>query len=411
MITLTGVRANLEAELAVIGAVLVQPDRIMPECVSLLDEDDFITAECRNIYSACLDFFTWGNHPIDAVTLLARLGSDYKPLLAQAISGVPSVANWRQYAGLVKQTATRFKAFECGTALLEGIRDGEELETCGEQAAKLCDTLSQTQKSNAVVPMQGLKDFAVRAQSPRQYFATGFASLDRGIYVDRGDYVVVGGRPSSGKTAFTLQMMLYMARQHKVAYFSLETSAGKIYDRLASSYFEIQMGEIKRGEVADWSQLAPRSKAFCALNFHVVEAAGWSVAQIQSKAVQLGVEIVFIDYLGLISSREKGRYEKITDISVALHTMAQSRKIAVIALSQLSREKDQSEPDATSLRESGQIEQDSDAVLLLHNMGSEHGGDRKLIIAKNKEGTTGCLRFAFDGRYQRFTEIEVKRGP
>ena len=148
----------------------------------------------------------------------------------------------------------------------------------------------------------------------------------------------------------------------------------------------------------------------------MVDAAGWTVQQIKSKAVQLRAEIIIIDYLSLIRGEGKSLYERVTNISMELHTLAQANRIAVIALSQLNRA-GKDEPDMTSLRESGQIEQDADVILLLHEIGRsvldrEAGGDadRRLIIAKNKEGMTGAITLNFQGEYQRFCECETRYG-
>ena len=119
-------------------------------------------------------------------------------------------------------------------------------------------------------------------------------------------------------------------------------------------------------------------------------------------------DVIFIDYLSLIKSEGKGLYERVTNISMDLHTMAQQSKITVVALSQLNRE-GKGEPDMTSLRESGQIEQDADVILLLHETDREQqNSDRKLIIAKNKEGSTGYITLSFTGEFQRFCEYETR---
>ena len=141
---------------------------------------------------------------------------------------------------------------------------------------------------------------------------------------------------------------------------------------------------------------------FKALDLHVVEASGWTVEQIKSKALQLKATVIMIDYLSLIQGNGNSTYEKVSNISIALHTMAQRTKIAVIALSQLSRE-GKNAPDMTSLRESGQIEQDADCILLLHTVEPDNPhSDRELIIAKNKEGQTGKIPLTFKGEYQKF---------
>ena len=135
--------------------------------------------------------------------------------------------------------------------------------------------------------------------------------------------------------------------------------------------------------------------------------------RIRAKAIEERADIVFIDYLSLLKSRGNGRYEQITNISIDLHTMAQNTKIAVVALSQLSRNGSGSEPTLTDLRESGQIEQDADIVLLLSivSEGNEPvpNQDRRLQVAKNKEGKIGYFDLAFNGTIQRFSVIDSEK--
>ena len=218
--------------------------------------------------------------------------------------------------------------------------------------------------------------------------------------------MVFGGRPSSGKTAFTLQTMLHMARKRKVCYFSLETSKEKIFDRLISSFTMTSFSEIKKSEIKDWDTIINSYDEFAQLDFEIVAAAGWTVEQIKAKAIQCKAEVIFIDYLTLIKADGKNKLEQTTNTSIAIHTMAQQCGITVIALSQLNRG-GKAELDMEALRESGQIEQDADCILLLQSTEpKEPCADRELIIAKNKEGEIGKMILAFDGLHQKFFEQE-----
>lgn len=400
-----GIKPSTEAEGSVIGSILIKPDEIMPEVMELLSEDDFLVSEYRTLFRTICGYFVDGK-PIDVVTLIHQHGEEYKEIIFAAAQSVPTTSNWRSYAEIIKQTAIRHRANQILLDLSDDLIGGNDIPECQEKAVKLCEALNDTMRDTTVNPAAGMARFIKNAQSVREHYKTGFFKLDEYTYISKGDYIVIGGRPSTGKTAFTLQMMLNMAQRHKIAYFSLETSEEKIFDRLIANYFGIPLSVIKIGNIQDWGDIPERVGEFTSLDFHVVEAAGWTVPQIQAKAVQLGAEIIFVDYLGLVQTQGKGRYEKVTEISVDLHTMAQTRKITIIALCQLNRE-GKGEPIMEHLRESGQIEQDADVVLLLHNLGENEKFDRKLIIAKNKEGKTGAVRFAFDGQYQKFKAIEA----
>ena len=192
-------------------------------------------------------------------------------------------------------------------------------------------------------------------------------------------------------------------------YISLETNPDKLADRLIACDTGVNLSRIKTGEMedGDWTRIVERSDRVRDLKFDVVQAAGWTVDQIRAKSIQEQAEIIFVDYLGLIASKGKSLYEQTTNASKALHTMAQDTGITVIALSQLNRSANSGEPDMTTLKDSGQVEQDADIILMLANPDDpQDKGRRKLMVRKNKEGRRGLIKLSFDGDKQRFYEIE-----
>lgn len=400
------INPNIEAEQSIIGSALLKPE-IIPELAGIVAENDFLIPEYKNIYKQIKALST-ENKAIDAVTVIGHMEPSYKPLIVTCIESVPTTANYKEYAQILHEHAMRYYAMETLQELQEALHAGETVQNCQNIAARLCQNLNSTDAGKIVSAKDGFFTLYWSKGKPKEYIETGFLGLDKRLYIEKGDYIIVGGRPSSGKTALTLQMALHMAQKYKVVYFSLETSSGKIYDRAVSTYTQTPFEEIKRGELKDYGKLATYFAPFSSLNFCVVEAAGWTVAQIRAKAIQLQADVIFIDYLSLLKSEGKNLYEKVTNISMELHTMAQRDKIAVVALSQLNRA-GTGEPSLTSLRESGQIEQDADAVLLVHCENTEEkNADRKLIVAKNKEGTVGALRLTFHGEVQTFLEITNK---
>lgn len=402
----TGVKPNIEAERSIIGAILVDPDRVMPEAEEALSPDDFLIGEYRTLFRTCSGYFVDGKD-IDVVTLLAQHGDEYRDVLLEAIQSVPSIANWKSYAQIVASTAKKHRAHENVAELVESLVSRCSVEECRALAVKACEQLSTTTTGNTVSAKEGFTQFYASLQRPIDYICTGFPKIDRYAYIERGDFVVVGARPSVGKTALTLDMMLRMAKHHRVAYFSLETKNSKLFARMAANLSGESFTRIKSRDGLDYSRLLGAKEHFDRLDFHTIEAAGYSVAEIKAKTVQLGAEIIFIDYMGLIRSEGASRYEKMTSASIELHTLAQQSGICVIALSQLNRE-GRGEPTMEHLRESGQIEQDADIVLLLHQPDEDDPRTRKVIIAKNKDGETGAVTLAFQGEYQRFTEIEMR---
>lgn len=402
------IKPNYQAEQAVIGDILLEPERVLPQALLKLNGEEFGTGEFKVLFQACRELFREGK-PVDAVTVLAKAGEAYKPVVLAAAENTPTISNFEQYIDIVGETYRRKKAWEHTASLME-LLEGGDIDGCKKEAGEISKALLEENRIRALDAKEGFLNFLERKDSPKEYIKTGLSKLDQTAFIDIGDYVVIGGAPSSGKTALTLQLMTYMARRRKVLYFSLETSAEKILDRVLSNYACIPFSEVKQNGIKDWDSIVERYDEFKKLKFEVVEAAGWTVDQVKAYAVQKQAQIIFVDYLSLLKSYTQNLYEKVTNISIDLHTLAQQNHITVIALSQLNRA-GRGEPTMASLRESGQIEQDADCILLLNQTNpDDQCSDRDLIIAKNKEGSTGKIRLAFHGQYQLFTEVETRYG-
>lgn len=401
-----------EAEQSVLGAILIDAEKVMPKVIGIVSEDDFFYSENKNIFSICKDMFLRGEK-LDTITVLGRYGNtgEHKVYLFKLAEIVPSISNAEAYAKIVAGEAKRRKALELTNTLLVNLSEGEPLNECLELACEINKTLNITSKRNSLTALEGFTQVYMGLDKPRNYIKTGFQTLDRYTKISKGDYIVVAGRPSAGKTALTLQIMMNMAKAYKVLYFSLETKGFKLFERMMSTYTHTPFDDIKSGNIKDYVPLAKHSNTFAKLNFTAVDAAGWTVEQIKAKAIEERADIIFIDYLSLISSKGKDRYEKTTNVSIDLHITAQTSDIAVVVLSQLNRSGKGDSPDVTNIRESGQIEQDADVILLLSKEDEDDSENhrRKLNIAKNKEGITGTIYFNFDGEYQTFVEVEARQ--
>lgn len=400
------IKPSIEAEQAVIGAMISEPVETVPLVLGELSEDDFLNMVCRTAYKAIRGMYTDGKQ-IDIVTVADRLNGQYVTELTNCYLTLPTTANIRQYIAIVRDAAKKERARVQATELMKLLEAGS-VEECRELAVSVCKELDEREMSKVVDAEQGYLLFHENKAAPKQYLRTGFPTLDKHVHIDRGDYIVVGGRPSSGKTALTVQIAAEMSEKVHVAYFSLETSAAKIFDRIMANVASVTMPEIKRGNISEqgWEKIAAVGGQFERMKLSVVEASGWTVAQIQAKAVQLGADIIFVDYLGLVKGAGKSLYERVSNITNDLHVMAQQNKIAVVALCQLSRG-GEGQPGMESLRESGAIEQDADAILLLHTPDRKHAERRELLIAKNKEGETGEIPLYFAGELQRFGELDT----
>ena len=222
-------------------------------------------------------------------------------------------------------------------------------------------------------------DFLARLDRKPDFLPWGLPKLDKAVLSERGDFVVIGGRPSAGKTALSLQFAWAQAEKWRVGYFSLETRPEKIYDRLATLASGVAFGRIRDRTLRreDYDRLAAAGEGFQRRHLDVIHAVGMTVGEIQSITASKRYDVIYIDYLQFVQGegRDQDLYRRVTQISMDLHKMAGSMGVLVVALSQLSRPpkdgKQARAPGLNSLRESGQIEQDADAVMLLYRQDEE----------------------------------------
>jgi replicative DNA helicase len=252
-----------------------------------------------------------------------------------------------------------------------------------------------------------------------KYLDWGIDYLTEVLDSELGDFVVIGGYPSAGKTLLSLQCARRIAEQHRVGYFSFETGSRKLTQRLLTAASGVPLRRMKHNDLAnsDYTALSKGIETLYALPFSIVEAAGMTVSEIQAVTLAERFKVIFVDYLQLVNQSGSSRYEKVTEISQQLHRLAQEHGVLVVALAQLSRPEKASKdskptpPGMSSLRESGQIEQDADAIALLY---PENPNDRKslrvLKIAKNKEGEpVNPCKLELRGEVQLFEEQFTER--
>ncbi len=403
----------ISSQTAVLGSMLISPE-VIGGVVAEVRPADFGNGQFRIIFQAMLDLHLAGD-PVDPVTVINRLGGsqDFMRILVELMDATPTAANVFHYVKLIKQQAA--------LAALQSI--GLELANCSglDDAASLIDranaAFSTRPGTERLSANDLLKDFWARHGEGRrpEYYSWGLAKLNAGIAAERGDMIVIGGYPSAGKTAFALGVAWHMATKHRVGFYSLETRPQKLGDRSVSHLGSIDFGAIKKSSLSpeEWARIGDRANEISQRTIDMISAGGMSVQDIRADALAHRYEIVFVDYLQLIHVEKAGnRTEAVSSISIGLHQMAQGNNITVVALSQLrrpdtSKSGEESAPTMSSLRESGQIEQDADAIMLLYKEDPKaQACDRILKIVKNKEGETGKFPLAFDGATQTFSQRE-----
>ncbi len=408
----------LEAQAAVLGSMLTDPETVGPMLHQLTPED-FTGERYRNIFRAIRKLRDQGKTP-DPLTVNDALGGTCRELLAGILEVTATSANAEEYAAICRRTALQSRWAELGEALAEAAGDLERQRSIVDRIAALGCEKPGVRITNLRQCYEAFLDRHADGGRPA-YFTWGIPALDGRVYVEPGDFIVLGGCPSAGKTALALQMCFHIAAKRRVGYFYYENNDKKLFDRLVALRARVSFGKIKRFGLReeDFEQIVSVQNALTAPSLEFIDASGMTVADIRALALSRYYELVAVDYLQKIpGSRERrglSDFERVSEVSGDLQNLGRQTGAAVLALSQLSRpEKGKAPPPGMhSFRQSGQIEQDADVALLLYRE-SEQGAEsaRVLKIGKNKEGEANlALRLHFDGDAQTFSRALPQEGP
>ena len=374
----------MNTQKVLLGALLAQPD-LAPYSLPDLDVEHF-APDVQPVFAAVSGFWN-STGTLDAVQICERY-----PDLKTAVMGCfdewsaecvratrPNVEKWTQLV-LEQAALTKFQslAFQAGSSLTT-FADLPDLYS------KMGEALTLDREDQDFKPIGELVDNYVRKLN------------EKPKYIPSG----IRGRPSAGKTALSLQMACEQARRgFRVCYFSLETDPDTLTARIISNRLAVPLADVKSKTVpqSDLDSLADLHK----LPLFIRSASGKGTGWIKAQAQRMKAQVIFIDYLQLLAaSKAKDRYQQITSISIGLHELAQTTGILVVALAQLNRNAAHASPSTADLKESGQLEQDADAILLLSDDGEEY----QAILAKNKEGRVGEIPLTFDKPRQRFLAV------
>ena len=391
----------MNTQKVLLGALLAQPD-LAPYSLPDLDVEHF-APDVQPVFAAVSGFWN-STGTLDAVQICERY-----PDLKTAVMGCfdewsaecvratrPNVEKWTQLV-LEQAALTKFQslAFQAGSSLTT-FADLPDLYS------KMGEALTLDREDQDFKPIGELVDNYVRKLNEKpKYIPSGIPVLDKHLHLSPGNLFIIGGRPSAGKTALSLQMACEQARRgFRVCYFSLETDPDTLTARIISNRLAVPLADVKSKTVpqSDLDSLADLHK----LPLFIRSASGKGTGWIKAQAQRMKAQVIFIDYLQLLTvSKAKDRYQQITSISIALHELAQTTGILVVALAQLNRNAAHASPSTADLKESGQLEQDADAILLLSDDGEEY----QAILAKNKEGRVGEIPLTFDKPRQRFLAV------
>ena len=427
---------NEDAERALLGAILIDDGAIIT-AQAYLRAEDFYSARHRKIFDALLNLSNRGIRP-DLLTLSGELesagkldesgGYDY---IASLTHAVPSSANIEYYAQIVQSCSLRRGLIqisgETGSrAFDETIEPKLTLEETQQRLFEISDPqrIFRYKKASAIVKdtVQFL-DSVYRSKAEFTGVPSGFYALDRLTSgFQNSELIIIGARPSMGKTALALSMAANITiRQNRpAAFFSLEMPDKELMLRLLSSEAEIDLNKLKTGFFAQsfFQKIFDAAGMINDAPLFIVDMPEMNMLNIQAMArmlkIQEKIEIIFFDYISLINTENKfiPRYEFISEVSRSLKSLARKLNIPVIALSQLGRAAENQKPGLADIRESGSIEQDADLVIFIHRDREldksfdeqAKGSEQKvqLMLAKNRNGPVGTVELVFEKHLTKF---------
>ena len=424
---------NLDAEVATLGALLLDSEALST-VLRYLRADDFYRAAHRKIYQGILALYD-RNEAADLITLsdeLSRSGDleacGGTAQISQLTSAVPTSANVEYYARIVQALSIRRELQRIAASIIaDSYDDTQEVRYIIESAEQRIFEITDRQQSGVLrlareVINQTVAAIERLAKAGGSYtgIPSGFPDLDvltSGF--QNSEFVVIGARPSVGKTALALTMAANIAvQQHRpVGFFTLEMSAVALMQRLLSSEARLDSNRIRSGLLrpSDFHKIADAAARMYDAPLFIEDSPNLKLLDLRAQARRMksnhAVEIIFIDYLTLISSEHPAlaRWEQFTEVSRSLKALARELDLPVVALSQVRRETEGKMPTLADLRESGSIEQDADVVMFLHR---DRGTDENLndvetdlIVAKQRNGPVGKISLAFVPEYTKFESL------
>jgi len=428
---------NIDAERAVVGAILVDKDAII-KIADTLRPDHFYNEKLKLIYEEMLELYD-KRDPIDSITIPDRLRKKGHldkvggvSAIAELINETPTVSNIESYAKLIRDSHIRRSLIQISGEIGElGYNEKENVEDLLDKAeGKIFGISSKNLKGEFVSMRTTLEqsfdiiDELYRNKGQMRGVPTGFRTLDQKLNgLREGNLIIVAARPSVGKSAFLLNMAQHAAVRHQmpIALFSLEMSTIDLGIRMVSSEAKIDGFKITSGRLSDDELEAYGNAAGLLADapIYIDDTPSISIMELRTKARRImadkGIKMIMVDYLQLMRGRnQENRVQEVSEISWGLKALSKELKIPVVAAAQLSRavaQRGTGMPQLSDLRESGSIEQDADVVMFLHRPDDENRNEILLVLAKHRNGPTGVIPMYFRGERTTFYEQSPAEEP
>ncbi|MEE3410983.1 MAG: replicative DNA helicase [Treponema sp.] len=420
---------NLEAEQAVLGAMLLDWGSVS-NVISMLQSDRFYSYQNQVIYEAIVSLFSQ-NARGDVLTLINELTKTNKlqeaggaAYIAALSDTVPTSANIEYYAQIVLDMAIRRDLIKMSEEVKSTSFDkSRDSRLILEEAEKKIFSLTERNERVEVHEAAKLIGETLTLIEDRYNRKEAFTGIPCGIGkldtmtsgFQNEELIILGARPSIGKTAMALSMMQYISvvKQIPCGFFSLEMSYRMIGQRLLSQESRVPGQKLRTGmlSMSDFQKLQDAAGRIFKAPLYIVDQPNMLLLDLRALArrlvVERGVKIIFIDYIGLIQieNRNAPVYEAQSEVSKSLKALARELGIPIVALCQVARDAEGNEPNLAQLRGSGSIEQDADVVMFLHRerlKGEEPAQEAKLIVAKQRNGATGDVQLTYLPSYTKF---------
>ncbi|MCK4595180.1 replicative DNA helicase [candidate division WOR-3 bacterium] len=434
---------SIEAEQSVLAAMILERDAI-GRTIEMIDESCFYLESHRKIYS-CIVLLYDKNKSVDLLTLSEELknrkdldkvgGAAY---IAELLDASATPAHIEEYAKIVFEKATLRRLIKTASKIVEvGYEATEDVDELLDRAEQLIFNIKEARVKTGFVSIKGLlkETFeAIEKASVNKRYVTGIPSgwtdLDRlTTGFQPSEFIVIAGRPASGKTSFCLNIAQYAATRedNPIGLFSLEMSKEQLVHRMLCTESRVPLRNVRTGYISreGWSKLTIAAGTLSEAPIFIDDTPGIHVLELRAKARRLrsqyGVKLIIVDYLQLIQGPRsvENRQQEISAISRSLKGLAKELGIPVIAASQLSRAVEKREsrrPILSDLRESGAIEQDADVVIFLHKhdtgKGEEEGMENviEIIMGKQRNGPSGgSINLTFLKDYTKFEEYSASK--
>ncbi len=427
---------NIDAEESILGGILLDPDAIN-RVADLIRPEAFYLSAHQEIYRTMLTLQSQGS-PTDLMSvtswlrdrdMLDKVGGQSK--LVQLVDRTVSAVNIDQYAALVMEKYMRRKLIRAGNEISQlGHDTTSDLEQVLDEAEQKIFGVTQDRPQQGLVATSDILTHTFTDIESRSLgmvlpgLSCGYYDLDAMTQgFQRSDLIIVAGRPSMGKTSFTMNIARNIAAFHKlpVAVFSLEMSKEQLIQRLLASEVRIESGRLRAGRISqnEWEPLGHAISTLSQLPIFVDDTPNISITEMRSKARRLQAEqggalgLVLLDYLQLMEGGGDNRVQELSKITRALKSLARELCVPVIALSQLSRSvesRTNKRPMMSDLRESGAIEQDADLIMMLYrdeyyNPDTPDRGVAEVIISKHRNGPTGTVKLLFESQFTQFRNL------